>query len=207
MLQVENTPSRVLRNVPLIGPDIVGKVELCQRLGWNRMRLDRRLQADPRFPVLYRGGTGKGRGWQFDFDAVKTYLDGRDLTPEESEISYSHDPSLNDPIDHPDTSYATSGPIYDVREHTARSRRENAQAALMEDKLRQSRGDLIQVSELRDVLSTMIAHLGKGLDGLPDQIVEHLNLAAEHTGTIREMINRLRTSMVTDLSIILNKNA
>jgi phage terminase Nu1 subunit (DNA packaging protein) len=51
---------------------MLGKAELAQALGWSRPRLDRRLAADPYFPIVTQGdGTG---GWEFDLEAVKAHL-------------------------------------------------------------------------------------------------------------------------------------
>ncbi|MDE1901507.1 MAG: hypothetical protein KGI37_07685 [Alphaproteobacteria bacterium] len=206
MLQGDLATTQVSRAVPTIGPNLLTKVQLCDRLGWTRPRLDRRLESDPHFPVARRGGTGKGRAWQFDFDDVKAHLDGAKLTPDESIDDDGIDPS-NIAIDaQRDLNNTAREPFVDVREETARARRDLAQAALMEDKLRQSRGDLVEASDLKDAVSKMLMHLGKGLDALPEQVVSRLNLTAEHALTIRTLINHLRGSMVADLQRILQSN-
>jgi len=54
------------------GVEIVGKRALCERLGWSRPALDRRIRADKGFPVLRCGN--RGTPWQFDIDAVLAHL-------------------------------------------------------------------------------------------------------------------------------------
>lgn len=56
---------------------LVGKYALAKSLGWTRDRLDRRIEADPDFPIVERGG-GAGERWQFDLDAVRAYLANAD---------------------------------------------------------------------------------------------------------------------------------
>lgn len=92
-------------------------------------------------------------------------------------------------------------------EATARSRRDAAQASLLEDKLRKDRGQLIQIEDLRNALSTVLLHLGKGLDSLPDAIVSRCNLAPAHALSIRELVNNLRTATVNELRQLINPDA
>jgi len=54
------------------GREIADKKGLCERLGWSRPTLDRRLRADRNFPVLQCGKPGIE--WQFDVAAVIAYL-------------------------------------------------------------------------------------------------------------------------------------
>lgn len=54
------------------GREIADKKGLCERLGWSRPTLDRRLRADENFPVLQCGKPGIE--WQFDVAAVIAHL-------------------------------------------------------------------------------------------------------------------------------------
>jgi hypothetical protein len=67
---------------------------------------------------------------------------------------------------------------------------------MLEDKLRLARGDLVERHELEMVLGTMVAHLSKGLDSLPDMIVKKLGLLEESSDSIRALTDDLRVKMV-----------
>lgn len=157
-------------------------MRLCQALNWARTTLDRRLETDAAFPVVMRGG--KGGGWQFDITEVKAYLDGVPTTGATRE----------------------SGPVSTLTagEQTARQRRDAVQAEILEDQLRRNRGELVQVEVMRQVLNTMLAHLGQGLDRLSDQVVERLNLPEESSTDIREITDELRRVMSDELRTLLN---
>jgi hypothetical protein len=62
-----------LTSQPPKSGEIVDKKQLCERLGWSRPKLDRRLRADENFPVLRR--SNRSGPWQFDLDAVVAHLE------------------------------------------------------------------------------------------------------------------------------------
>lgn len=209
MLQAETSIRDVARKSPIADSKRIGKVELCAELGWSRPKLDRRLESDPHFPVVYRGGEGKGRAWGFDLDAVLDYLQSfHEDEPRRAEIPES-------PLDQRISArFRESGEVGDVTpfrnapvthrgEETGRRRRDEAQAALLEDRLKKDRGQLVAVEDLRNTVSIMLMRLGKGLDALPDALVEKLNLPPAQAPTIRDVIYRLRSSMVADLQQLL----
>lgn len=173
--------------------EVFGKAELCARLGWSRPRLDRRLESDANFPVKRRG-TRQG-GWEFDIDAIVGYLDGSVVVAEKVEPPAVQ--ALQVPA-------AEGAPGAGHRgEATASQRLKNAQAAREEDKLRLARAELVEAEEMRLVVGTMLAHLGKGIDGLPDMIVRRLSLSDESATVLREMADDLRRQMVIDLKPLL----
>jgi phage terminase Nu1 subunit (DNA packaging protein) len=183
--------------------NVVGKGELCALLGWSRPRLDRRLSTDAKFPVKKRG-TAAG-GWAFDTAKVLTYLGGgADTDSPKATVKKAVTPATASapepdvaPVD--DSEEAS---VEHVPEGTARQRRDAAQAAFLEDKLRLSRGELLERADVLMMVSTMVAHLGKGLDGLPDTITKLLGLPEESGDPIRTLIDKLRVKMATDLRAV-----
>ena len=173
---------------------VTGKAELALILGWARTRLDRRIESDPDFPVKRRGT--RAGGWEFDAAAVVAYLDGAPVVqvPEPAAKPAKGDRAHRGP-DVPGVSHRG--------EATASQRLKNAQAAREEDKLRLARSELVEAEEMRLVLGTMLAHLGKGIDGLPDMIVRRLSLPDESAIVLREMADDLRRQMVLDLKPLL----
>jgi phage terminase Nu1 subunit (DNA packaging protein) len=164
---------------------LVGKKQLCEELGgWSRMKLDRRLEADPDFPVETRG-TQAG-GWTFDVDAVKAYLGA--LPPEaEDDVATPAPPAK----------------VLHQVEETARSRLNAAQAQLAEDKLRERRGELVEAQPLRMALAEAVTKLGAGLNGLPDTLVRRLNLPETMAAVIRQEIDGLRRQLHVSLRDVL----
>lgn len=172
----------------------LNKTGLCTLLGWTRPTLDLRLATDPAFPVLKAGS--KGGGWKFEGPAVVAYLAGApsgaaDRGPARSIDNAPADASTRrDRVEH-------------TGEQTARQRRDAVQAEILEDKLRRDRGELVQVEEMRQVLNTMLAHLGKAIDRLPDQIIERLSLTEALADDIRSMTDDLRRAMHDELKTLL----
>jgi hypothetical protein len=82
-----------------------------------------------------------------------------------------------------------------------------AEAELLEEKLRSERSQLVEVDDLRHVIATVQTNLSQFLDALPDNIVTRLNLTTDHAPAIRELTNQLRDSMVNDLQQILPRDA
>lgn len=154
------------------GREFVDKAGLCRMLGWERLRLDRALLKDPKFPIEERGTNGKP--WRFDVSAVRAHLG----LPASGELS---------------------GPALHRLEATAASRLKDANAALAEDKLKRTRGELVDAELMRTVLTTGLARMGKTLDGLPDTIVKQLGLSDDCGPAIRQLIDEARTALVQDL--------
>lgn len=200
-----------------VTPVTVGKAALCEALGWTRPRLDRRLESDAAFPVAKRGT--RAGGWEFDVAAIQQYLSGAPIkassTPaSKTALAGEEKPSAR--IDaragagnpYPGAKYsvvppAGVEPVVHSGEQTARQRRDAVQAEILEDKLRRDRGELVQVEVMRQVLNTMLAHLGKGIDRLPDQVVERLNLPEERSDDIRALTDDLRRVMADELRVLL----
>ncbi|HEX8026987.1 MAG TPA: hypothetical protein VF491_00920 [Vicinamibacterales bacterium] len=192
-----------------VTPATVGKAALCEALGWTRPRLDRRLESDAAFPVAKRGT--RAGGWEFDVAAVKGYLSGAQTktAPAPAEKPAARVDARTDAGNpYPGAKYSVVAPagvepVIHSGEQTARQRRDAVQAEILEDKLRRDRGELVQVEVMRQVLKTMLAHLGKGIDRLPDQIVERLNLAEEQSDDIRVLTDELRRVMADELRVLL----
>jgi phage terminase Nu1 subunit (DNA packaging protein) len=192
-----------------VTPELVGKAALCEALGWTRPRLDRRLESDAAFPVAKRGT--RAGGWEFDVAAITAYLSG---APAKAAPAAGKKPAAR--IDarsevgnpYPGAKFsvvppAGVEPVIHSGEQTARQRRDAVQAEILEDKLRRDRGELVQVEVMRQMLNTMLAHLGKGIDRLPDQIIERLNLPEERSDDIRVLTDELRRAMADELRVLL----
>lgn len=203
-----------------VAPAIVGKAGLCEALGWTRPRLDRRLESDATFPVAKRGS--RAGGWEFDPEIVRAYLGGAFHQPTSAPAAepaakvakerkgngarVDAREQLGNP--YPGAKYsvvppAGVEPVVHSGEATARQRRDAVQAEILEDKLRRDRGELVQVEVMRQVLNTMLAHLGKGLDRLSDQVVERLALPEEYASDIRVVTDELRRMMADELKVLL----
>ncbi|MFB9127098.1 hypothetical protein E2553_40055 [Paraburkholderia dipogonis] len=77
-------------------------------------------------------------------------------------------------------------------------------AESLEDKLRRDRGELVVAEQMRQALTTMLERLGKGLDRLPDQVVERLGLPETSGDQIRALIDDLRRVMVDETRTLLS---
>lgn len=203
----------------VVTPLVVGKAGLCAAIGWTRPRLDRRLEGDAAFPVVKRGT--RAGGWEFDVVDVQAYLTGAIRQPAsapavksapkpaaEKQDAARVDSRVTAGNPYPGSRYtvvppAGTEPVVHAGEQTARQRRDAVQAEILEDQLRRNRGELVQVELMRQVLSTMLAHLGKGLDRLSDQIVEKLGLPEEYAADIREVTDELRRTMADELKVLL----
>ncbi|WP_261533574.1 DUF1441 family protein [Burkholderia multivorans] len=209
------TPDRV---TPVGTDGAIGKAALAEALGWTRPKLDRRIDSDESFPILRRGT--RAGGWEFDLAAVKAYLAGetgaavRATTRGTARASTAQ--STGNP--YPDVRYvvlppagvvppAGVEPVVHSGEQSARQRRDAVQAEILEDKLRRDRGELVQAEVMRQVLTKMLVHLGKGMDRLSDQVVEKLGLPEENAEIIRELTDDLRTTMVDELKVLLGPDA
>ncbi|NML43504.1 hypothetical protein HHL11_07075 [Ramlibacter sp. G-1-2-2] len=177
----------------------VGKAELAEALGWTRPRLDRRLQQDAQFPVQQRGS--RAGGWEFNLAAVLAYLGE---TQDGARAEPSGRPQLAGRATAPTEGRRVAAPgVQHHGELTASQRHKLAQARLLEDKLEQSRRALIDAEEMRLVVGTMLAHLGKGLDGLPDAALRRLELPEEARPVLQALVDDLRRNVVADLKGLL----
>lgn len=191
---------------------LIGKAALCEALGWTRPKLDRRLDGDGSFPIAQRGT--RAGGWAFDLAAVRAYLEGgsRKPTAKSGEpFDQRTDPQASG-NPYPGARYtqvppAGVPPVAHTGEQTARQRRDEVQAEILEDKLRRDRGELVQVEVMRQVITNMLVHLGKGMDRLADQVVEKLGLPEERADDIRQLTDDLRTTMVDELKVLLGPDA
>ncbi|PWC74049.1 hypothetical protein [Azospirillum sp. TSH64] len=186
----------------------VGKKELVEALGWTRPKLDRRLESDAGFPVVTRGT--KAGGWEFDLAAVRAYLDPeaapppppRSAPPRPAPRRPAPPPppvfDLEDEED-PPAPRRRQGSAQHAGEATAKQRKDAAQAAMIEDKLRLSRSELVEAEEMRTVLATMLSHLSKGIDGIPVLMIKRLGLDEDAMPVLREIVDDLRSQMVLDL--------
>lgn len=186
----------------------IGKAELAVALGWTRPKLDRRLDSDASFPVVARGT--RAGGWQFDLAAVRAYLDGtaapKAAAPAPAPKRSARKPVAAEPTPTvlPPGPEKPTGPVKHLGEETAKQRKDNAQAAMLEDELAQKRGQLVEVEELRTVLATMLARLSKGIDGIPVLMIKRLGLSDDTLPVLREIVDDLRKQMVLDLRQVLS---
>ncbi|WP_069267411.1 hypothetical protein [Paraburkholderia nodosa] len=199
-------------SVTPVGTDgVIGKAALADALGWTRPKLDRRLDSDESFPIAKRGT--RAGGWEFDLATVKAYLAGgagaaRARPPAQTAPGANPYPGAKYTV-LPPSAVPPPGvePVIHSGEQTARQRRDQVQAEILEDKLRRDRGDLVQAEVMRQVITKMLVHLGKGIDRLADQVVEKLGLPEESADSIRELTDDLRTTMVDELKVLLGPDA
>lgn len=200
-----------------VGSDgMIGKAALCEALGWTRPKLDRRLESDEKFPIAQRGT--RAGGWAFDLATVRAYLESGSRTPAATSVPAvpSHFDQRSDPHasgnPYPGAKYSVVPPpgvepVVHSGEQTARQRRDMVQAEILEDKLRRDRGELVQAEVMRQVITKMLVHLGKGLDRLADQVVDKLGLPESNADEIRDLTDDLRATMVDELNVLLGPDA
>jgi hypothetical protein len=172
---------------------IAGKGALCAALGWTRPRLELRIESDPNFPIKRRGrlnGTGVN-AWEFDIEAVKAYLGGYANAPGDSSQPAEGEALRNNA--------EAAGGAFDVRERSARQRRESAQAGLLENKLLRQNAALIDRADLEAIMATFTQHIEAGIEGLPAMIAERLGLDDEQLENIRPLTDDLTAKMRADL--------
>ena len=183
-----------------IGEGNIGKAALCEMLGWSRPKLDRTISRDSNFPVAQRGS--QAGGWEFNPNAVRAYLNGDAPAPRRADPPA---PAAEPQEEVQEAPEEEGAPVLHRGEKTARERRDVAQAAILEAKLLQTQGELLRVDEVKDVLGLMLAHLAKGLDGLPERIIKRLQLRTDIALQIRDEIDQLRRTMSEDLRSLLDK--
>lgn len=165
----------------------VGKKELCALLKWSRPKLDRKLKEDPHFPVR-RFGDQTG-GWEFDPAAVRAYLGVGQVAERPS----AQAPGLQ-------AGGETVVPLQHRGEATARQKRDLLQAALLADKIKVSRGELVEAEAITQELTAAISELGQDLNGIPDGFVRRTGLTDPHYAIVlKEMIDEARRTFVTKI--------
>lgn len=171
---------------------LVGKKELALRLGWSRPTLDRRLDQDPKFPVVMRG-TQQG-GWAFDPDDVAAYLGVATFEDEPDDLTFDPEP---EPTRAPAARAEHQGEV------TARQRTLTAQAQLLEDRLARQRGDLVEVGPLKLRLATAVTKLSTSLNVLPDTLGRRLHLPETATAIVRQEVEDARRAFFAELRELL----
>jgi hypothetical protein len=101
------------------------------------------------------------------------------------------------------TSEAERKSAHHQGEATARQRKDAADAALRENKLKVENGELVDRGEQRQKLAMVIASFGNDLDALPDAIAQLLSLPDE-VPRIRDLIDKVRIQMVANASGLLS---
>ncbi len=184
-------------------PRIMGKKDLAAALGWARTTLDRRLQSDPAFPIVARGD--QSGGWQLDLDAVRRGYNMAERPPAAPETSAApaiDEAQLRDAIAPALPRLPQPAPppprrsAYHPGEATARQRKDEADAALREDRLRQQRGELVSITDVRATLQQVFATLGHAIDALPEKLVKLCDLPEDAAGPIRPVVDQIRREMV-----------
>lgn len=182
---------------------VVGKKEIAEHLRWSRPRLDRELERNPHFPVVSRGD--QSGGWKFDKAAIDRYLTGapakaakppaidkaqlRDVVAQPLPQVEAHTPK-------PAPSSAPRRSAHHAGEASAKQRKDDADASLKEDKLRELRGELVERGDLRQKLSMLMVGIAHDLDALPEKIVKECGLPEDAAPGIRTMIDQIRVEMV-----------
>lgn len=191
--------------------ETVGKKALAAHLGWARTTLDRRLKVDPNFPARSRGD--QSGGWGFVIPEVDKYLGEQTIaaapTPTKvSKAAPSIDKAqLRDAVAPALPKVEALAPARRSAHHrgeaTARQRKDEADASLREDKLRQNRGELVDLSELRQVLFDVVSRLNQRLEALPDKMQEVTQAPDEALPGFRAFADDLRRDLHKDLQPLL----
>ncbi|MBI4695496.1 MAG: hypothetical protein HY749_15880 [Gammaproteobacteria bacterium] len=168
--------------------ELVDKQALCAMLKWSRPRLDRTIERDHGFPVQTRGA-GRGAAWQFDPDAVLRYL-GAEPIPERTATAKRRKSATIAP------GAPAHVPVGHRGEATARQKRDLLQAAILADKLKLQRGDLLVAEEIQQALHEEIGTLSRFLTSLPDTVIRALNLPPELAVPMGNLIDEERRRFV-----------
>lgn len=162
------------KKAPADDRHIVSKGGLAAILNWTRDRLDRRMVADPDFPVEQRGDGGPGSVWKFDVAKVRAHL-------------------AKDTDETPSTTKGAPAPM------TPRGRRELAQAQQLEDELRASRGETVEAEPLRNALAGALQIWATYDDSASDTIGARLQLDEGEVLIVREILDDRRRELVAAL--------
>ncbi len=178
--------------------DVVGKKALCLHLGWARPTLDNRLKKDPLFPVRTVGNqTG---GWEFSKREVDAYLRPALAPTPAAETAPNVQLFAGDEGEAPPLPRAlTPGRAQHEGERTARQLKDQADAEWVLDKLRRSRGELVQAADMRDVLATVLVKLRSELTSLPDALAKEYGLDERKAYALKVRIEAMMRAAVTDL--------
>ncbi|HZR34358.1 MAG TPA: hypothetical protein VFA75_03205 [Nevskia sp.] len=183
---------------------ILNKAELCAVLGWGRPRLDRVLERDSNFPVRTRGNSPEG--WTFSLPLVTQYLaagGGKAKPGRRPKTKADEEAELAAAAPTAPTAPTAAAPAVHQGEATAKQRRDQASAQLLEDKLRRDRGELLERDDVRQVAAQTMAVFSRGLDILPEQIVKILGIEEKESERVREICNELRGKLVAELQPLL----
>jgi hypothetical protein len=182
----------------------VDKTGLASALGWSRPRLDRRLKEDRAFPVLSSGD--QAGGWRFDLEAVRRHLGVLDDAPAPVvDPAQLRDAVKPPPAPDPKAAVVQAEPFprppaRRSAEHrgeaSARQRKDEADAALKENKLRLENGELVVRAEMAQKLAEIFTALAHDLDALPEKIVKQCGLPEDAAPGLRDLIDLIRTEMV-----------
>jgi phage terminase Nu1 subunit (DNA packaging protein) len=187
----------------------VGKAALASILGWSRPTLDRRLKSDAGFPVVSRGD--QSGGWKFDLAAVKAHLGIEPAKPAKKvskaapaiDVAQLRDAVAQPPASVPSPAAASARrSAHHQGEATAKQRKDAADAALRENKLRVENAELIVAAEQRTLLAQLIASIGNDLDAIPDEAAKVLN-CEDKAPVLRDLIDKVRIRMVQNAQPLL----
>ena len=199
-------------DLPLSAP--VDKRRMCEMLGWSRPTLDKKLREDPFFPVL-KAGQGKRDPWEFDPRAVLDYVRNGKLSlagrePDQVVAAPAEEPPAQvrpaivavapAPAAAPAAAVTPtpdkSGRVVNHAEVTTKAEKDQLAVELTRDKLRLSRGELIERETVMLVLSEVFAGLGSFFDMLPDTLVKVGLLPEENIGRVIKLLKAEREHTV-----------
>lgn len=188
---------------------LVDKMRMAQLLGWSRPALDRRIDSDPEFPVVKRG-RGHRDPWQFDPRAVIAHVQG-EAGPQAALFSGPDRAVIDDRTEHAIAEAARlSAPkvvppvqkpaakIVHLGEASAAQKLKAVQAEQQLDKLRTSRGQLVEASAVADLVAGFCVSLGRALDALGERIAREAGLDAEQAEEVRTLIDDARRTAVSE---------
>ena len=170
----------------------VNKRELGKLLGISAPTLDARLDDEPDFPIVQRGGPGVP--WEFRTDDVVAYerarLSARKAEDRaRAEALAKIEPGMFAPED--------EGPESPLQ--TPQQRLASARAAQAERKLAQEARLLVHTGEVKQALVDLFADLGRKLDRLPQDLVRKFNLPSDMSRHIKAELDDWRRKSVEDL--------
>lgn len=174
---------------------LVNKSELARLLNVAVPTVGKLIDDYPDLPVIDRGTNGKA--WVFDAHEVMRYLEGqRAADRHEAEARNKMWAQVSLPLDEVQ---ATDGGVV----LSATQREKLASARLKERKLAMEEGHLVNKSELRMALSSVVGGFGRFLDNLPGQIGRRHQLPEEVIRSIKTQIDEQRRSFVKEMQGLL----
>lgn len=169
----------------------VNKKELAKLLSVSLPTLDKLIDRYPDFPIAERGQNGVG--YKFRVAEVVPFLRERREVEERAAVERM---SLLDELDlglDPATPSRTGALTPAQKLATVRAERERR-------KLFAEAGFLVDVSELRHVLTGTLQHLARALDGLPNRLQRRFNLPVEVADAMRAEIEEIRRALHKELT-------